>query len=222
MANRSHAVLAQRFEPRDSRDDFPTPPWATRALCELLLDAGHELDTRSCLEPAAGRGYMVRPLREYFRMVAATDAFEYGQAATLDFLEAPFEPGVVDWVITNPPFRHATAFIQKSLTIATMGVAVLVRTVFLESTGRWATLFRDNPPTTVATFAERVPIVRGRLDQYASSATSYSWFIWVRPAERLRPLMWIAPCRSHLEDEDDYRGRFGPLGLIPYPSDSRV
>jgi hypothetical protein len=30
MQNISHAVMAQRTEPKDSRDDFPTPPWATR------------------------------------------------------------------------------------------------------------------------------------------------------------------------------------------------
>jgi|tagenome__1003787_1003787.scaffolds.fasta_scaffold20922105_5 hypothetical protein len=31
MQNTSHAVMAQRVEPKDSADDFPTPPWATRA-----------------------------------------------------------------------------------------------------------------------------------------------------------------------------------------------
>jgi hypothetical protein len=32
MQNTSHAVMAQRVEPAHSLDDFPTPPWATRAL----------------------------------------------------------------------------------------------------------------------------------------------------------------------------------------------
>jgi hypothetical protein len=36
--NRSSAVMQQRSEPHDSLDDFPTPPWATRALCEFLRD----------------------------------------------------------------------------------------------------------------------------------------------------------------------------------------
>ena len=38
MQNTSHAVMAQRVEPKDSADDFPTPPWATRALVEHVLD----------------------------------------------------------------------------------------------------------------------------------------------------------------------------------------
>jgi hypothetical protein len=39
MQNTSHAVMAQRTEPKDSPDDFPTPPWATRALIEHIFDA---------------------------------------------------------------------------------------------------------------------------------------------------------------------------------------
>lgn len=39
-ANRSTAVMQRRVEPLDSLDDFPTPPWATRALCEWLEKPG--------------------------------------------------------------------------------------------------------------------------------------------------------------------------------------
>ena len=37
VQNLSHAVMAQRHEAKDSLDDFPTPPWATRALLERVL-----------------------------------------------------------------------------------------------------------------------------------------------------------------------------------------
>jgi hypothetical protein len=36
----------------------------------------------------------------------------------------------------------------------------------------------DCPLTAVAPFAERVPMVKGRWDPEASSATAYAWFIW--------------------------------------------
>ena len=58
IQNTSHAVMAQRSEPRDSLDDFPTPPWATRALCEKLIGARHDLAGMSVWEPACGQGYM--------------------------------------------------------------------------------------------------------------------------------------------------------------------
>jgi hypothetical protein len=44
--NRSSAVMQQRSEPHDSLDDFPTPPWATRALC-VWLSKYHELRKQS-------------------------------------------------------------------------------------------------------------------------------------------------------------------------------
>ena len=43
--NRSSAVMAQRKEPPDSLDFFPTPPWATRALCERLASEGIVFET---------------------------------------------------------------------------------------------------------------------------------------------------------------------------------
>jgi hypothetical protein len=107
--NTSHAVMAQRFEPLDSLDDFPTPPWATRALCGYLVQAGHDL--------------------------------------------AP----------------------------------------------------RPSAPSVVLQFAERVPIVKGRCDPKASTATSYAWVVWLprAPAEATK-FEWIPPCRPKLERLDDY------------------
>jgi hypothetical protein len=55
VQNRSHAVMAQRVEAQDSRDDFPTPPWATRALCEHIILSKGDLAIQSCLEPACVR-----------------------------------------------------------------------------------------------------------------------------------------------------------------------
>ena len=52
--NTSHAVMSQRIEPRGSLDDFPTPPWATRALMEHILN-GNDIKKDSCWEPACGR-----------------------------------------------------------------------------------------------------------------------------------------------------------------------
>ena len=44
------------------------------------------------------------------------------------------------------------------------GVALLVRTVFIESVGRHERLFSRFKPAFVAQFTERVAMVRGRLD----------------------------------------------------------
>ena len=77
--NRSTAVMQRRVEAHDSLDDFPTPPWATRALCEWLKhNASQPLDMFVCREPAANRGHMVKPLAEYFAAVEGSDVHDYG------------------------------------------------------------------------------------------------------------------------------------------------
>lgn len=204
MQNTSHAVMAQRTEAKDSPDDFPTPPWATRALIEHVLDDQRVLAPLSCLEPACGAGHMTKVLREYFGEVRCSDAYDYGYGAIRDFLAGPLEANACDWVITNPPFRLGEEFVVRALAVARKGVAILARTVFLESVGRYGRIFRDNPPTKFAQFTERVPMVKGRLDSKATTATGYAWFVWEKDALGSSRVIWIPPCRKALERPGDY------------------
>ena len=202
------AVMARRKEPLSSLDDFPTPPWATRALLEHVIPVEHIESSSTVLEPACGRGHMVRPLEEYFTNVYCNDIHNYGFEDLIvcrDFLDSDFLSfGKFDWVITNPPFKKAEAFINRAFKMANKGVAVLLRTTFIESVGRYERLFSTRPPTWVAQFVERVPMVRGRVDPKASSATSYAWFVWANWYNSPSQLVWIPPCRKSLEKDSDY------------------
>lgn len=205
MQNKSHAVMAQRIEAADSPDDFPTPPWATRALMKHILVArSGDFGQMTCLEPACGAGHMARVLGEYFGTVESSDAYDYGFGSKRDFLQHPFQVNSFDWVITNPPFRLAEDFVMRSLTIARRGVAVLARTVFLESIGRYENIFLRTPPSVFAQFVERVPMVKGRLDGKATTATGYAWLIWDKTSSEKPLLEWIPPCRRDLERPGDY------------------
>jgi hypothetical protein len=188
-------VMARRGLPKAGLDDFPTPPWATRALFAHVLATANFAE-QSCLEPACGDGHMARVLAEVFGEVRATDI-----AAGQDFLKD--DCAQVDWVITNPPFRLAEQFILRALPLARQGVAIFCRTVFLESAGRYRRLFEPHPPAIVAPFVERVALVQGRLDPKATTATSYAWFVWAPKFTSAR-LRWIPPCRSTLERDEDY------------------
>ena len=199
--------MQQRREAHDSLDDFPTPPWATRALCEWLATVSLVLD--HAREPAANRGHMVRPLREYFGRVEGADVHDYGAGFPVqDYLFGPL-PDPVDWTITNPPFRLAEQFVERALATSRMGVAVLVRSAFLEGVGRHDRLFSRTPPSHVLQFTERVVMHRGRLAPEGSTATAYCWLVWVlgRAAwhQSGTRLGWIAPCRKRLERPEDYR-----------------
>ena len=203
--NRSSAVMQQRSEPHDSLDDFPTPPWATRALCQHLQDGPEciALGDMICREPAANRGHMVAPLREYFARVEASDVHDYGAGfEQRDYLFG-LDPEPVDFTITNPPFRLAEEFIIRMRRTSTVGCAVIVRSAFLEGVGRYRRLFSVAPPSLILQFSERVVMHKGRLSQGGSTATAYAWLVWLTGFYGTE-LRWIAPCRSALELSADY------------------
>ena len=200
--NTSAAVMVQRTEPRDSLDDFPTPPWATRALCKWMAKRW-PIDLLAVWDPACGRGHMTLALGEYFGASLASDIHDYGVGMDVeDFLKKDPLPEVVNWIITNPPFRLAAEFYERAVKW-NCGIALLCRTVFLESVGRYERIFKDHPPI-VLPFAERVPMVKGRLDPNISSATAYAWFVWPPIADHGGVVEWIPPCRKRLERPEDY------------------
>lgn len=208
--NTSSAVMQQRTEAHDSLDDFPTQPWGTRALCTHVL-SGCYLKSKTVWEPTCNRGHMSDPLGEFFGAVWASDIQDYGLPGAIqhDFL-MPYLPRAVkwseadiDWIIANPPFRLAEQFIARALEIATEGVAMIVRTSFLEGVGRYENLYSKRPPSIVAQFSERVPMVKGRLTATGSTATSYCWLVWLQGVTTTK-LVWIPPCRKKLERPEDY------------------
>ena len=204
MQKTSHAVMAQRAELKNSLDDFPTPPWATRALIEHVVVTKDTLGSMTCLEPACGRGHMSVTLAEYFKEVASADVFDYGFGRVTDFFKSNYPDRSFDWVITNPPFRLGEEFIRHSMKIARRGVAMLTRTVFIESVGRYDRIFKPNPPSRFAQFTERVPMVKGRIDKKASTATGYAWLVWEMDRPGNPELVWVPPCRKVLERDGDY------------------
>jgi hypothetical protein len=214
-ATGGYAVMAQRREPPAALDYFPTPPWATRALFHHVLPALGVEAIGSAWEPACGEGHMAAVIAEFSGSpVTASDIFTYGFGlAPLDFLNDP--PAVrPDWIITNPPFNLACEFTLRGLELATAGVAMLVRTQWIEGAGRYEKLFRDRPPALYAPFVERVPMVKGRWDPDASTATSYAWFVWLKGVLGPTRVFWIPPtCRKGLARPDD-RKRFATWSLV--------
>ena len=209
-----YATGGLRKSKEPSLDDYPTPPWATRALLEKVQLFRPGMNTYTCWEPACNRGAMSRVLKEYFRDVWSSDIEDYGYGTTHDFLNRNGIGGShkPDWIITNPPFQLAENFISEANIWARKGVAMLVRTQFLEGKGRYERLFAVNPPSAIAQFAERVPMFQGRLDEKGSTATAYCWLVWDKRMidspysfnMRTSVMAWIPPCRKELERPGDY------------------
>jgi hypothetical protein len=229
-ANRSSAVMQQKRPDSAAAVDgrqvapralnyFPTPPWATRALCEFLIGQGLPLDDMICWEPACGEMHMVRPLEEYFRDVIASDVHRYADDHEIfDFTMAAFDrrEEQPDFVVTNPPFTLAVEFIAAASVIARTGFAMLVRSAFLEGGERYRELWSKNPPSFVLQFSERVVLLENRLvragatdpfaieeGRKATTATSYVWLVWLEGEDDTR-FRWLPPCRDRLERPGDY------------------
>lgn len=206
--NRSTAVMARRKKGTAlALDDFPTPPWATRAFLETCR--AHFATHHTVWEPSANRGAMVLPLREHFGhdQVLASDVHDYGAGFhIIDFLwpDAGSPGPDPDWVITNPPFRLASQFLARGRQVARRGVALFLRLQWLESERRFEDVFSATPPTVVAIHVERVNLREGRLDPKVSNATAYAWFLWDKTFPGGTRLRWIPPCRQRLERDDDY------------------
>ena len=203
--NTSTAVMQRRQTKKAdaSLDHFPTPPWATRALCDWLEEYYGSLIHLTALEPACAEGHMSRTLAEYFHSVRSTDIADYGFGEIQDFLW-PNDLSA-DWIVTNPPFILARDFALTALEKASRGVALIVRSAFVEGQARYAELFGVHPPSDILQFVERVAMVKGRLDREASSATAYCWIVWRKGVHLGETRFhWLAPCRKRLERANDY------------------
>lgn len=210
LPNGARAIMGSRQEAADSLDYSPTPPHVTRALIERVLPVLNvsAASLTTVYEPACGEGHMAEVLREYFRVVAASDINDrgYGHAlrGSIDFLDLDHVAPDCDWIITNPPFKDkAEQFVLKAIELAKAGVAIFARLQWLETIGRYDRLFRDQPPTLIAFFTERVNLCMGRWEPDGSTATAYIWLVWIKGIAPRAPL-WIPPgCRKDLSKPDD-------------------
>lgn len=218
---RQGAVMATRKSALDGLDFFPTPPWGTRAFLHHVLPHLGIEELGIVHEPCAGEGHMVEVLCEHPKaLVFGSDVFDYERGyATIDYLN-PMEMRAAklapDWTITNPPFVAALDITLTALSWSQIGVAMLLRTQWVESAPRYRGLFCDRPPTLIAFYVERLPMHQGRWEPDGDSATSYAWFVWVKGRDPLPPF-WIPPgCRERLTRPDD-RARFAAWSLQDAP-----
>lgn len=148
---------------RQANDFYPTPPDVTRALIKAALPS----PPVSVWEPACGEGDMVRELAAAGFNVWGSDV-----VSGKDFLTAP-PPRQVDWIVTNPPFKLAEAFIRRAQELSPKeGFAMLTKATFWQAKRR-TKLFRDNPPALILALNWR-PDFMGR----GAPTMDFIWNVW--------------------------------------------
>ncbi len=201
-----NAVMASREVATDVADLYITPPWGARAGGEIIRSI--DPAARSLWECACGPGVMAHGLADYFPTVVQSDAFLYDGNAIFDFLSDGDAPIEADWIATNPPFVELERFITLAWRRARRGVALLMPLRALEGIGRHAVLYGAAPLSRLHVFAERLPMLKGRYDPEASTASAYAWFVFLKPRLERHPGHWrgaaIPPgTRARLERASD-------------------
>lgn len=173
-------------EGRPDKDFYPTPAYATEALLEREQFPG------LIWEPACGDGAISKVLKSYDYDVMSTDIHDYGYAdmdSKLDFLKVK-DVGIVDHVVTNPPFKYAQDFVERSLQVSNGKVALLLKLVFLEGQKRQA-MFKETPLETVYVFSKRVQFGRNGDNYKNSGMIAFAWFVWNKNYSGKPQIDWI-------------------------------
>lgn len=111
--------------------------------------------------------------------------------------ELPFDETYNCCILTNPPYKYATEFVEHSLRLLPEGMPAifLLKTTALEGKSRFEKLYRNGWLHEVYQFSERVLCAKnGNFDDMKAggvSAVSYAWFIFRRTRCNATTIHWI-------------------------------
>ena len=188
---------------RCSRDFYPTPDISTKSL----LESGY-LDNNlyEVLEPCAGKNNIGKLVKQYHKNceVKAVDLYDYGEPSVesgIDFLQ--WKPNKkYDWVITNPPYdsKLLIPFVEKSLAVAEIGVAMSLKITFLESIKRYDFFTSNMMLKNVLVFSNRQPMYKNGINTGTSNAICYAWFIWRKDYVGQPTIDWLRNDKNYTGD----------------------
>lgn len=172
---------------REKHDFYATDPKAVEKLLEV------ETFNKNIWENACGEGNISKVLKQNNYNVYSTDLIDRGyQDELVDFLcsEKKFNGDI----ITNPPYKHTTEFILKSLEAIPFDskVAMLLKLIHLEGKDRYKKIYSMYPPKTIYVFSSRVNCAKNNdFDKHKHSAVAYAWFVWQKGYMGCSQLKWI-------------------------------
>ena len=138
---------------------------------------------------------MAEVLKKRGYNVLSTDLIDrgYGQGG-VDFLSSTHK--FDGDIITNTPYKHAQAFIEKALSLIPDGhkVAMFLKVTFLEGKSR-KKLFTEHPPKFVYVSSSRLLCAKNgefqKIRDGGGSAVAYAWFIWEKGFDGDTIIKWF-------------------------------
>ena len=157
---------------RHEADFYPTPWEATQALIDTDL-----IPQGTVWEPACGDGAISKVLKVNGFNVISSDLRETGYGTQMDFLAATPNHCSPQSIITNPPFKHAVQFIERSMHYQPACVAMLVKSQYWHSMRRTG-LFEEHPPAYILALNWRPDFCGGARGN--SPTMDMIWTVWLR------------------------------------------
>ena len=172
---------------RQPEDYYATEPRAA----ELLLE--NESFDAPIWECACGEKHLSNVFTNWGGYdVRSSDLYDRCGNEVFDFLSTEN----TSWsghIITNPPYKYATDFVYKALSIVPDGkkVCMFLKFQFLEGKAR-RELFRQHPPKTVYVSSSRLLCApNGDFTNTNGSAVAYAWFVWEKGFKGDTIIKWI-------------------------------
>lgn len=187
---------------RESNDFYATDPWAITKMAQEWSKIG--LEDR-VFEPACGLGHLSDALTDLGYDVYSSDIVDYGyseMAKRADFLrDDPPTSKFPYSIVTNPPFKLASEFIERANDILVDGglSCFFLKIQFLETPKR-AELFKKCGLKYVYVNSERVCCAKNgefekyfkkRNGHYVGGTQLYAWFIFQKGYSGEPVLRWI-------------------------------
>jgi hypothetical protein len=175
---------------REQSDYYATDPIAVELL---LKEEDFSTDIWEC---ASGENHLADALKEHGHNVRTSDIVKRTDTTEqYDFLSIDNTSWHGD-IITNPPYRLATEFIYKSLSIINNGnkVAMFLKVQFMEGKER-KHLFTNFPPKVIYVSSSRIMCAKNgdfdKMKKGGGSAVAYAWYVWEKGYKGNTIVKWI-------------------------------
>jgi len=150
---------------RSPEDFYITPDIAIQELLK------REKFTGKGWEPACGNG----AISKFFLGIRSSDIRQgkdiFGEGG-VDFLKTW---DVVDFIITNPPFKFVLSFIEHAIECTRKKVAMFARIQLLEGKKRYY-FFKQCPPIRIYVFSSRITCAPHPTKK--CKIMCFAWFVW--------------------------------------------
>ena len=177
---------------RQKEDYYATDPRFINHLLEK--ESWLKNPNLKILEPSAGEGVLVD--RFYELTGNKMDAYDLitrrNDIIEQDYFTADFS-NKYDVILTNPPYLKDTTktttgladYILKALKEVKVGgtVIMFLKTLHLESKVRYEKIFKNNPPSKLYIYADRISCYKNNDTTLPQGAISYTIFMWTNKKE---------------------------------------